>query len=72
MGNLEAWDLRSRPIKVRKVWTLGTKGVGGGMIGEVEAARWRSRHWWQILSERMKRGRRGGITKIRESVARQY
>ena len=39
MGNLEAWDLRSRPIKVRKVWTSGTNGVRGGMIGEVEAAR---------------------------------
>lgn len=31
--NLEAWSLSCRPMRVRKVGTSGTKGVGGGMVG---------------------------------------
>ena len=27
---LEAWALRPRPMRVKKVWTSGTKGVGAG------------------------------------------
>lgn len=27
----------SRPIRVRKVWTSGTKGVGEGTVGTLEA-----------------------------------
>lgn len=58
--NLEAWAERLRPIRVRNVEGLGTKGVGWGICwGWVEWVRWwvHGRWWWRS---------RRGVGRMRE------